>query len=53
MSLAGIESEIDIWSTAWENTLLVNLIAVADLCRGAIQHLRQLILMVLLMFVDV
>ena len=41
MPSAGIESEFDIWNTAWKNTLQVNLIAVADLCREAIQHFKS------------
>ncbi|MEO1558721.1 MAG: SDR family oxidoreductase, partial [Cyanobacteria bacterium J06632_19] len=40
MPLAGIESEIDIWTSAWKNTLQLNLIAVADLCREAIGHFK-------------
>lgn len=40
MPSAGIESELDIWTTAWQNTLQVNLIAVADLCREAIPHFK-------------
>ncbi len=41
MPSAGIEDEFDIWNTAWKNTLQVNLIAVADLCREAIQHFKS------------
>ncbi len=41
MPSAGIESELDIWTTAWRNTLQVNLIAVADLCREAIPHFKS------------
>ena len=40
MPSAGIEDKIDIWNTAWKNTLQVNLIAVADLCREAIPHFK-------------
>ena len=41
MASAGIEDNIDIWNTAWKNTLQVNLIAVADLCREAIPHFKS------------
>ncbi|MEA5598477.1 SDR family oxidoreductase [Rivularia sp. UHCC 0363] len=41
MRSAGIESELDIWTAAWKNTLQVNLIAVADLCREAIPHFKS------------
>jgi NAD(P)-dependent dehydrogenase (short-subunit alcohol dehydrogenase family) len=41
MPSAGIESEIDIWNAAWKDTLQVNLIAVADLCREAIPHFKS------------
>ncbi len=41
MPSAGIDDELDIWNTAWKNTLQVNLIAVADLCREAIQHFKS------------
>ena len=40
MRSARIESELDIWTAAWKNTLQVNLIAVADLCREAIPHFK-------------
>ncbi|MEO1378015.1 MAG: SDR family oxidoreductase [Cyanobacteria bacterium J06635_10] len=40
MPPAGIESELDVWTTAWKNTLQVNLRAVADLCREAIPHFQ-------------
>ena len=40
MRSAGIESELDVWTSAWQNTLQVNLIAVADLCREAIPHFK-------------
>lgn len=36
---AGIEDEM--WDSAWQTTLQVNLIAVADLCREAIRHFRD------------
>lgn len=42
---AGIALTADLddpgWDRAWRDTLQVNLIAVADLCRGAIGHFRQ------------
>ena len=41
MRSAGIESELDIWTAVWKNTLQVNLIAVADLCREAILHFKS------------
>ncbi|MEM1391896.1 MAG: SDR family oxidoreductase [Cyanobacteria bacterium P01_H01_bin.150] len=41
MPSAGIESEIDIWTSAWKNTLQVNLISVADLCREAILYFKS------------
>lgn len=37
---ASIDDEIDIWSNAWQQTLQVNLIAVADLCREAIRYFQ-------------
>ncbi|MGB7378819.1 MAG: SDR family oxidoreductase, partial [Rivularia sp. (in: cyanobacteria)] len=40
MPSARIEDKFDIWNTAWKNTLQVNLIAVADLCREAIPHFK-------------
>ncbi|WP_414621131.1 SDR family NAD(P)-dependent oxidoreductase [Calothrix sp. CCY 0018] len=40
MPSARIEDKLDIWNTAWKNTLQVNLIAVADLCREAIPHFK-------------
>jgi 3-oxoacyl-[acyl-carrier protein] reductase len=40
MQSAGIEDDFDIWSSAWQQTLQVNLVAVADLCREAILHFR-------------
>ena len=41
MPSATIEDELDIWTTAWKDTLQVNLIAVADLCREAIPHFKS------------
>lgn len=38
MPQASVEDPLEIWSSAWETTLQVNLIAVADLCREAIHH---------------
>lgn len=40
MPAASVEDEWDVWSTAWQTTLQVNLIAVADLCRQAICHFQ-------------
>ena len=40
MPAASIEDEWEVWSTAWQTTLQVNLIAVADLCREAICHFQ-------------
>ena len=40
MPVAGLEDEWDTWATAWQSTLQVNLIAVADLCRLAIGHFQ-------------
>lgn len=40
MQSAGIDDEFDIWSSAWQQTLQVNLVAVADLCRLAILHFK-------------
>jgi NAD(P)-dependent dehydrogenase (short-subunit alcohol dehydrogenase family) len=40
MQSAGIEDEFDIWSSAWQQTLQVNLVAVADLCREAIIYFK-------------
>jgi NAD(P)-dependent dehydrogenase (short-subunit alcohol dehydrogenase family) len=40
MQSAGIEDDRDIWSSAWQQTLQVNLVAVADLCREAIVNFK-------------
>jgi len=40
MPAASVEAEWEVWSTAWQTTLQVNLIAVADLCREAICHFQ-------------
>ena len=40
MSPAGIDDELDIWTSVWQKTLQVNLVAVADLCREAIRHFK-------------
>ncbi len=40
MPAASVEDEWDVWSTAWQTTLQVNLIAVADICREAICHFQ-------------
>lgn len=37
---AGVDDD-EIWADAWQQTLQVNLIAVADLCREAIRHFRD------------
>lgn len=38
---AGIDDDLHLWSSVWQTTLQVNLIAVADLCRDAIGHFRD------------
>lgn len=40
MPQASVEDPWEMWSTAWQTTLQVNLVAVADLCRNAIQHFK-------------
>jgi 3-oxoacyl-[acyl-carrier protein] reductase len=40
MPYATVDDDWDAWSSTWQSTLQVNLIAVADLCREAIQHFR-------------
>lgn len=40
MPAAPIEDDWDTWADAWQQTLQVNLIAVADLCREAILHFQ-------------
>ncbi|HEY9640443.1 MAG TPA: SDR family oxidoreductase [Coleofasciculaceae cyanobacterium] len=40
MPAASIESDPSIWSSAWQTTLQVNLVAVADLCREAIGYFQ-------------
>jgi 3-oxoacyl-[acyl-carrier protein] reductase len=40
MPAAPIEADWDAWSTAWQQTLQVNLLSVADLCREAIRHFQ-------------
>ncbi len=37
---ASVDDEIDVWTNAWQQTLQVNLVAVADLCREAIRHFQ-------------
>ena len=37
---ADVDDDFAIWSQAWQKTLQVNLIAVADLCREAIRHFQ-------------
>jgi NAD(P)-dependent dehydrogenase (short-subunit alcohol dehydrogenase family) len=41
MPAAGVEGAIEEWSAAWQTTLQVNLVAVADLCREAIRHYQS------------
>ena len=40
MPAAAINGDWQQWSTAWQDTLQVNLVAVADLCREAIAHFQ-------------
>ncbi|TVP68603.1 MAG: SDR family oxidoreductase [Leptolyngbya sp. LCM1.Bin17] len=40
MPAAPVNADWDSWSMAWQQTLQVNLIAVADLCREAIAHFQ-------------
>lgn len=40
MPYASIEDDWQTWATAWQTTLQVNLVAVADLCREAIRHFQ-------------
>lgn len=40
MPAASVDDAWEVWSTAWQTTLQVNLIAVADLCREAICHFQ-------------
>lgn len=40
MPAAGVTDDWDHWSVAWQQTLQVNLVAVADLCREAISHFQ-------------
>ena len=37
---AGVEADDSLWSDTWDNTLQLNLVAAADLCREAINHFR-------------
>lgn len=37
---ASVEDDLETWSRAWGQTLQVNLVALADLCREAIGHFR-------------
>lgn len=41
MPAASIEADWESWSTAWQSTLQVNLLSVADLCREAIRHYQS------------
>ena len=38
---ASIDDELETWNQTWQQTLQVNLIAAADLCREAIHHFQQ------------
>lgn len=40
MPYASVNADGDAWSQAWQSTLQVNLVAVADLCRAAILHFQ-------------
>lgn len=40
MPSAGVDDDLDQWQQAWTDTLQVNLIAVADICREAIRFFR-------------
>ncbi len=40
MPAAAIDDPLEQWDAAWHDTLQVNLIAVADLCREAIRHFQ-------------
>lgn len=41
MPAAPVEADWETWSTAWQSTLQVNLLSVADLCREAIRHYQS------------
>ncbi|NJK39512.1 MAG: SDR family oxidoreductase [Oscillatoriales cyanobacterium RM2_1_1] len=41
ISATSIDDDFATWSQNWQQTLQVNLIAVADLCREAIHHFQQ------------
>jgi 3-oxoacyl-[acyl-carrier protein] reductase len=41
MPAAPVTEDWDSWSLAWQQTLQVNLVAVADLCREAIRHFQS------------
>jgi 3-oxoacyl-[acyl-carrier protein] reductase len=41
MLAAGVDDNLALWSSVWQKTLQVNLIAVADLCREAIHHFKS------------
>ncbi|MGB3139085.1 MAG: SDR family oxidoreductase [Nodosilinea sp.] len=40
MPAASLTADWEQWSTVWQNTLQVNLVAVADLCREAVRHFQ-------------
>lgn len=41
MPAAGVDDPMEHWEDAWTNTLQVNLIAVADVCREAVRFFRS------------
>ncbi|HEY9878544.1 MAG TPA: SDR family oxidoreductase [Leptolyngbyaceae cyanobacterium] len=41
MPAAPVEADWETWLTAWQSTLQVNLLSVADLCREAIRHYQS------------
>jgi NAD(P)-dependent dehydrogenase (short-subunit alcohol dehydrogenase family) len=41
MPVAALHDSLDDWHEAWQLTLQVNLVAVADLCRHAISHFKS------------
>ncbi|MDY7019787.1 MAG: SDR family oxidoreductase [Cyanobacteriota bacterium] len=41
MTPASIDDDLETWNQAWQQTLQVNLITVADLCREAIHYFQQ------------
>ncbi len=41
MFASVVDDNLALWSSVWQKTLQVNLIAVADLCRAAIHHFKS------------